>query len=136
MTQDAGRASQRRFVAYAGAMLRTLAVRAAELASVARSVARWQRKRCLARFIGRLCDRLFDRTSTRPVRNQPPSQHRASLTASEREELRRRLMEVRRQRREVPTVVFFGDSSYGPSMRGPNAIPRKMVSYGSSATAA
>ena len=30
------------------------------------------------------------------------------MTASEREELRRRLMEVRRQRREAPTVVFFG----------------------------
>ena len=113
------------FVEYAGAMLRTLAVRAAELTSVARSAARWQQKRCLARFIGRLCDRLFDRTSTRPKKNQLPSQHQPSMTASEREELRRRLMEVRRQRREAPTVVFFGDASYGPSMRGHNAIPKK-----------
>ena len=47
------------------------------------------------------------------------------MTASEREELRRRLMEVRRQRMEVPTAVFFGDASYGPSMRGHNAIPKK-----------
>ena len=29
----------------------------------ARSVARWHQNRCLARSIGRLCDRLFDRTS-------------------------------------------------------------------------
>ena len=113
------------FIEYAGAMLRTLTVRAAELTSVARSAVRWQQKRCLARFIGRLCDRLFDRTSTRPVKNQPPSQHQPSMTASEREELRRRLMEVRHQRREAPTVVFFGDASYGPSMRGHNAIPKK-----------
>ena len=46
-------------------------------------------------------------------------------TACEREELRRRLMQVRRQRSETPTVVFFGDASYGPSMRGHNAIPKK-----------
>ena len=103
----------------------TSCVRAAELTSVARSAARWQQKRCLARFIGRLCDRLFDRTSTRPRKNQLPSQHQPSMTASEREELRRRLMEVRRQRREAPTVVFFGDASYGPSMQGHNAIPKK-----------
>ena len=113
------------FVEYAGEMLHTLSVRAAELTSVARSAARWQQKRCLARFIGRLCDRLFDRTSTRPAKNQPPIRSQTSVTASEREDLRRRLMEVRRQRRETPTVVFFGDATYGPSMRGHNAIPKK-----------
>ena len=64
-------------------------------------------------------------TSYCSPRNQLPSQHQPSMTASEREELRRRLMEVRRQRREAPTVVFFGDASYGPSMRGHNAIPKK-----------
>ena len=46
---------------------------------------------------------------------------------SEREELRRRRMEVRRQRREVPTVVFFGDASYGPSMQGHNVTPKKSL---------
>ena len=66
-------------------------------------------------------------TSTRPAKNQPPAQNQPSATASEREELRRRLMEVRRQRRETPTVVFFGDASYGPSMRGHNAIPKKGI---------
>ena len=115
------------FVEYAGAMLRTLGVRAAELTSVARSAARWQQKRNLARFIGRLCDRLLDRTSTRPAKNQPPAHNQPCATAYEREELRRQLMEVRRQRKETPTVVFFGDASYGPSMRGHNAIPKKGI---------
>ena len=108
-------------------MLRSLAVRAAELTSVARSAARWQQKRCLARFIGRLCDRLFHRTSTRPKKNQPPQDRPSATTTSEREELRRRLIEVRRQRMETPTTVFFGDASYGPSMRGHNAIPKKSL---------
>ena len=71
---------------------------------------------------GRLCDRLFDRSSTRPVKNQPSVQNQPSTTAG-REELRRRLMEVRRRRQETPTVVFFGDASYGPSLRGHN--PKK-----------
>ena len=62
-----GYGTPKAFVEYAGAMLRTLTVRAAEWTSVARSAARWQQKRCLARFMGRLCDRLFDRTSMRPV---------------------------------------------------------------------
>ena len=34
-----------------------------------------------------------------------------------------RLTEVRRQRREAPTVVFFGDASYGPSMPPTGALP-------------
>ena len=54
-------------------------------------------------------------------------QQTVGRTASEREELRRRLMQVRQQRRETPTVVFFGDASYGPSMRGHNAIPKKGI---------
>ena len=58
-------------------------------------------------------------------KNQPPIHHQPSVTASEREELRRRFMEVRRKRMEVPSVVFFGDASYGPCMRGHNAIPKK-----------
>ena len=109
------------FVEYSEAMFHTLATRAAELISVARSAARWQQKRCLTRFIGRLCDRLFDRTSTRPGKNIP------SLDESTREEYRARLMEMRRQQKETPTVVFFGDASYGPTMRGHNAIPKKGI---------
>ncbi len=109
------------FAEYVGAMLRTLSVRAAELTSVGRSAARWQQKRCLARFVGRLCDRLFDRTSTRPQKWREAT----PVEAEAREALRHRLLQLRRQRRETPTVVFFGDASYGPSMRGHNAIPKK-----------
>ena len=99
-------------------MFHTLATRAAELISVARSAARWQQKRCLTRFIGRS---LFDRTSTRPGKNTP------SLEESTREQHRARLMEMCRQQRETPTVVFFGDASFGPTMRGHNAIPKKGI---------
>ena len=102
-------------------MFHTLATRAAELISVAHSAARWQQKRCLTRFIGRLCDRLFDRTSTRSGKNTP------SLEKSTCEQHRARLMEMRRLQRETPTVVFFGDASYGPTMRDHSAIPKKGI---------
>ena len=100
------------FAEYATEMLATLTARATELLSVARSAARWQQKRCLSRFIGRLCDRLFDRTSTRPNKNATASD------AATRVEQRRRLMELRQRRQQMPTVVFFGDATYGPTMRG------------------
>ena len=32
-----------------------------------------------------------------------------------------------RQRKEERTVVFFGDASFGPTMRGHNAIPKKGI---------
>ena len=113
------------FAEYVEAMLSTLKVREDELTSVGRSAARWQQKRCLARFMGRLCDRLFNRQSTRPKKNPQSAQHQGD--APTREELRRKLMEVRRRRRETPTVVFFGDSSHGPTRRGHNAIPKKGI---------
>ena len=116
------------FVECAGAMLRTLAVRAAELTSVARSAVRWQQKRCLAHFIGRLCDRLFDRTSTRPRKTQLPSQHQPSMTASEREELRRRMMEVRRQRREAPTDVLRDALREATTMFSSVGMPHVLLS--------
>ena len=109
------------FAEYATEMLATLTVRATELLSVARSAARWQQKRCLSRFIGRLCDRLFDRTSTRPNKNATASD------AATRVEQRQRLMELRQRRQQMPTVVFFGDATYGPTMRGHNAIPKKGI---------
>ena len=109
------------FTEYATEMLATLTVRATELLSVARSAARWQQKRCLARFIGRLCDRLFDRASTRPNKNATPPDE------ATRAELRRRLMDLRQRRQQTPTVVFFGDATYGPTMRGHNAIPKKGI---------
>ena len=34
---------------------------------------------------------------------------------------------IRKERRLRPTVVFFGDASYGPTMRGHNAIPKKGI---------
>ena len=105
-------------------MFRTLKVRAAELTAVARSAVRWKQKRSLARFIGRLCDRLSDRSSTRLKKNQPPT---FVDDGSAHDRLRQRLAEVRRQRREAPTVVFFGDASYGATMRGHNAIPKKGI---------
>lgn len=109
------------FTEYVEEMLATLTIRGTELRSVARSAARWQQKRCLARFIGRLCDRLFDRSSTRPNKNETPPD------AATREEQRRRLMELRQTRQQTPTVVFFGDATYGPTMRGHNAIPKKGI---------
>ena len=38
-------------------------------------------------------------------------------------------MEVRCQRREVPTVGFFDGASHDPSMRGHNALPRKSLAW-------
>ena len=108
------------FVEYADAMLRTLKVRASELASVGRSAARWQEKRCLARFIGRLCDRLFNRASMRPEKSQE-----STLSGESHEDFRKRLRQLLYMRQQTPTVLFFGDASYGPSMRGHNAIPKK-----------
>jgi hypothetical protein len=108
------------FAEYTDAMLRTLHVRAAELVSAARSAARWQQKRCLARFIGRLCDRLFDRGSTRLQKCQEQT-----ADPLRRQELLTQLAQLRRQREHLPSIVFFGDASYGPSMRGHNAIPKK-----------
>jgi hypothetical protein len=106
------------FREYANCMMRTLWVRATELVSTGRSAVRWQQKRQLAKFIGRLCDRMFDRTSARVSRNHSP------LDVTAREELRSRL---RSQLRERRTIVFFGDATYGPTMRGHGAIPKKGI---------
>ena len=111
------------FVVYCDAMLNSLKVRAAELVCTARSVVRWQRKRKMASFIGRLCDRLFDRTSLRWKKNVPPAQLDAETVTALRAQLRQRV----RQRKGERTVVFFGDASFGPTMRGHNAIPKKGI---------
>ena len=68
----------------------------------------------------RLCDRLFDRGSTRLQKCQEQT-----TDPLRRKELLTQLAQLRRQREDFPSVVFFGDASYGPSMRGHNAIPKK-----------
>ena len=110
-----------KFTDYFVAMMETLSVRASELVTTARSTMKWSQRRSLSRFIGRLCDKLLDRTSTRMVKNDPP------IDPAKRDELRIKLRKLREDRRNMPTVVFFGDGTFGPTMRGHNAIPKKGI---------
>ena len=110
-----------RFADYFAAMFDTLEVRANELLTTARSAMKWAQKRSLMRFIGRLCDKLLDRTSTRPGKNEPPNDSELQ------NQLRLKLRRIRQERVNVRTVVFFGDGTFGPTMRGHNAIPKKGI---------
>ena len=110
---------------YCRAMLDSLDVRSAELVHVARSASRWKQKRQTMRFMSRLCDDMFHRKSTRLKRNTTYSD--PPLDETERSELIERLRRRRRERYEMPSIVFFGDASYGPTMRGHNAIPKKAI---------
>ena len=112
-----------KFEEYFVSMISTLRVRASELVCVARSAARWMQKRSIARFLGRLCDRIFDRTSTRPQKVAPPPDQ----SDEQRRDWCQRLREIRDARRQQKSVVFFGDASYGPTMQGHNAIPKKPI---------
>lgn len=113
-----------RYTKYMHAMLESLSVRATELVSKRRSSHRWKQKRSMMRFISRLCDRLFNRTSLRVGKSQEAHE---PIDETKRKELHARLNALKERRRSMPTVVFFGDGSFGPTMRGHNSIPKKAI---------
>ena len=136
------------FVDYFGMMLGTFEIRFGELVCEARSKLRWNGARRQMQFVSQLCDKLFDRSTLRFTRREkldPWSQvtskqsvdcvasvNDAKCATSERACLRRvaeaELHEKRTKRRSNPkSLVFFGDATFGPSMRGHNSIPKKGI---------
>jgi hypothetical protein len=94
-----------------------------ELMCTARSIVGMRAKRALLSFLSRLSDRPFDRSSCRPSR----AGRGAKLSEEEREALRAKLREARERRTERTSVVFFGNGSFGCTMRGHNSIPKKQI---------
>ena len=116
-------ASAATVAAYLRASLATLGARVTELVCTARSIVGMRAKRVLLSFLSRLSDRLFDRSSCRPSR----AGRGAKLSEEEREALRSKLREARERRTERTSVVFFGNGSFGCTMRGHNSIPKKQI---------
>ena len=109
--------------AYLRASLVTLGARVTELVCTARSLVGMRAKRMLVSFLSRLSDRLFDRSSCRPSR----AVRNTKLSEEERGELRVKLREARERRTDRTSVVFFGNGSFGCTMRGHNSIPKKRI---------
>ena len=110
------------FDKYCHAMFSSLGIRSKELLSTARTVARWMHKRKMASFIGKICDKLFDRASLRVKKNLLPS----PISEADKEELRQKL-KAKRMECKANRAVFFGDAGFGATMKGHNAIPKKKI---------
>ena len=122
-------------------MISTLKVRFDELVCESRSKIRWRATQRHMQFISQLCDKMFDRSTLRFKRQHKlytcSSQqgHSAALSSSltneaegQRRDAEVRLHEKRVHRRARPnSIVFFGNGTFGPSMRGHNSIPKKRI---------
>ena len=138
--QRGRRSTTDKFCTYVETMLRTLSIRQSELVSESRSWLRWKGIRLKSRFIGRLCDEFFDRSTLRFHRQDKHARldatpardfgKRAQAPEERVQPTQDMLLELRKQREKrnaVRSVVFFGDASFGPTMRGHNAIPKKGI---------
>ena len=110
------------FLHYSKVAMQTLAARAGELVTFARSMFRWKYERRLQSFLDTVADRLFDRSTSRASRTQDYRQ----LDESARDELRRRLRDAKALRAEK-NVVFFGDGTFASTQRGHASIPKKQL---------
>ena len=116
------------FAKYTRARLSSLRILATESFAAERRNHRWKAQRALHSYLARLCDRLFDRTSTLYGRQARSSA--ASMSTQERAELRRKLKETmlrRKERGKAKTVVFFGDGTFSAGGRGHASTPKKKI---------
>lgn len=115
-----------RFVAYSRKCMEWLGVRIRELVCASRTMFRWKYERKLQAFLDRRADALLARSSLRFRRQPDPP---APTCPERREELARRLRELRRARRNDPQkhVVFFGDGTFSCTQRGHVSIPKKRL---------
>ena len=142
------KSTSKKFNVYFDTMLHTMKVRQAELVCEARSWLRWKGARRKLRFVGRLCDVFFDRSTLRFKRRERHARLDASLqpgvdvnaqqvdrnnetvsrpTCELRKKEEEQLHKTRLERRSTRSVVFFGDATFGPTMRGHNSIPKKTI---------
>ena len=113
------------FGKYANVAMCTLYDRQTELMSEKRTLFRWSCEKKLQRFLSRVADQMFARSSARVKRQEDYSK----LNGDELDALRGKLKALRKQRREAPVrrMVFFSDGTFSSTMRGQPSIPKKKL---------
>jgi len=118
-------ATQSDFSEYAKEAMETLVIRTSEMMCEKRCLFRWKCEKRLQSFLARVADVAFDRASTNVKRHSKYS----ILNEEEREALRVKMCQVRKERREENKrrIVFFGDGQFKCTMKGQPSIPKKKL---------